>query len=323
MSIKPLISLAAAMLIGAAPMLADDCAVQVSVAKVTQGDKVSPAVENQLQQRLMRAATAAGLSGDAGSSRFFITGRFDKGYFDVMSGTNEACLLKTTLTLYIGDAETEKTFATVAFDLKGAGRTEERAYINAMSKINARNPEFKNFVAQGTEKIIAYYDANYPRILTRARTAMQQRNYDEAIYEASTIPECCKGYDEANALMLQAYQEYTNYEGQQLLAQARAKWAASPDADGASEAMELLAQIDPASSCGAQAAALSDEITKRVKAQWDYENIKKYEDQIALRREAMQTEAKIRQQSIEAARQVSIAYAKNQPKVVYRLGWLY
>jgi hypothetical protein len=92
-----------------------------------------------------------------------------------------------------------------------------------------------------------------------------------------------------------------------LLAQARAAWAASPDADGAREAESYLAQIDPASSSYAAAQSLNAEITKTTKKQWEFENVQKYNDQVALEK-----------QRINASKQVAIAWAKRRTRVVNR-----
>ncbi len=65
-------------LISSMPIVyATDCELHVAVAAISQGDKVDKQVENQLQMRLTRAAAAAGLAGDAKSSRFFIAGPKD------------------------------------------------------------------------------------------------------------------------------------------------------------------------------------------------------------------------------------------------------
>ncbi len=309
-------------LISSMPIVyATDCELHVAVAAISQGDKVDKQVENQLQMRLTRAAAAAGLAGDAKSSRFFIAGRFDKGFMDVTSGPSQKFLLKTTLTLYIGDADDQKIFSTASFELKGVGASEQRAYLNAMSQLNAQNLTFKRFVEKGKEEIIQYYNKYSAVILTKARTAMKQRDYDEAIYQASQIPECCNGFDEAADLMVEAYGHRMDYEGAQLLSRAQGEWAADPTESGAREAFSFLSQIDPGCSSYPAAKVLGDEIAKTVKEQWVFENVQKYEDALAMEKKKMQNEHIVRTRMIEAARAVGVARAENQPKVVYHYGW--
>ena len=134
---------------------------------------------------------------------------------------------------------------------------------------------------------------------------MQQRNYNEALYYTSSIPECCVGYDEAYRLTMEIFQSNVDYEGQMLLAQARAAWAASPDEQGAREAWMYLAQIDPSASCYSDAMTLGKQIQKTVKEDRDFEVKEKYRNAVELEK-----------QRIAAARDIGVAWAKSQPRVV-------
>lgn len=318
---KTICAIAAALFLGT-PLAMADCELHIAVAEIKQGDEVSKAVENQLQMRLTRAAAAAGLAGDAYSSRFFLAGRFDKGFLDVTPGPSQKFLVKTTLTVYIGDGDDQKVFASKSFELKGAGISEERAYVNAMSRLNAQNAEFKAFVEEGKKKILAYYENYAPVLLKKARSAMNQRDYDEAMYVASQIPECCPAYAEAEDLMLEAFNHRTEYEGDQLLAQAEAEWGADPTATGARKAFDLIAQIDPSASAKARAKALSKKMSNTVKEQWVFENVKKYEDALALEKEKMANDHALRMKVVDAAKSVAVARAQNQPKTIVRHYWL-
>ena len=132
---------------------------------------------------------------------------------------------------------------------------------------------------------------------------MAARNYDEVIFILSPIPSCCKGYAEASELALKALGDKIDYEGNLLLAKAKAEWAADPTAAGAAKACAYLAQIDPGASCMKEAETLGNQISKTTQQQWEFENVTKYEDELALKK-----------MRIEAAKEVAVAYAKNQPK---------
>lgn len=317
-----IISIITAAMLSATPMAHAECELHIAVAGIKQGDKVGDAVERQLQMRLTRAAAAAGLAGDAYSSRFFIAGRFDKGFTDVTPGPSQKVLVKTTLTVYVGDSDDQKVFSTASFDLTGAGISEERAYINAMGKLNAQNQVFKKFVEEAKAKILAYYDTYAPVLLKKARSAMNQRDYDEAIYVASQIPECCKAYSEAEDLMLEAYNHRTEYEGDRLLAEAEAAFGADPTATGAREAFGLIAQIDPAASAYARSKSFRKKMADTVKEQWVFENVKKYEDALALEKQKTANAHALRMKVVDAAKSVAVARAQNQPKTIVYHHWL-
>ena len=98
------------------------------------------------------------------------------------------------------------------------------------------------------------------------------------------------------------------------MAQARGAWGADPTDIGASEAYGYLSQIDPNASCYPEALSLGKEMQKTVKANWDFENVKKYNDSIELQK-----------MQIKSARDVAIAWAENQPKEIhhYRNTWIW
>lgn len=288
---------------------AADCQIFMGIAPMDQGADIPEAVAQRLGNRLANLMAQEGVVAGDDESRFFVSGKFDNGFFDRNSNGNY--LVKTTLTLFIGDADGKKMFASRQFELKGAGKTEQLAYINALNSLNAANPRFQSFVDDGREKIVDYFNGNYKTYLTRARTALETKNYDEAYYYALSIPECCVGYDEAVNLVKTAYKDQTNDTGRRLLAQAKAAWAAHPDEAGAEEAHSYLIQIDPDASCYKEAMELSAKISKTVKQNWDFENVTKYKDAVALEK-----------QRIESARAIGVAWAKNQPRTVNRFYWV-
>ena len=292
-------------LLSAATVSAQDCSLRISVAPITQGDEVPAAINTKIENQLMRAVSACGVSADPYYGQFFIAGRFDAVLDDVIAGTPVRHVLKSSLTVYIGDAENRQVYASQSFDLKGVGNSEERAYINAIETLRSSNAEFRNFVENAKRKIIDYFNANYKSYLAKARTAMLNRSYDEALYYATSIPECCVGYGEANKLIQQIYKDNIDLNAQVLLAQAQGAWGAHPDEQGAEEAYALLAQIDPSSSSYAAAQALSKRIASVVKENWDFENKEKYRNEVALEK-----------QRIAAARDVGVAYAKSRPRTV-------
>lgn len=220
-------------------------------------------------------------------------------------------MVKSDLQLAICDGTNKKVFATATIPLKGVGATDEQALTKALGSLNAKNPEFINFADKAKDKIIDYFNKNYPTYLQKAQTALSQRNYDEALYWVMTVPECCAGYNEAHRLATAIYNDHIDYEGAQLLAKAEAEWAANPTAGGAQAAYSYLTQIDPSSESYTAAKSLGAKMTKSVKADFDFETKEKYRNQVALEKE-----------HIQAAKAIGIAWAKNQPKTVVKHNWI-
>lgn len=296
----------------------DRCDIDIATVNITKGDVVPEAVDSRLQAKLSQALSKAGLTSVDYDSRFFVAGRFDDAINDITGGPNPKVLVKTTLTVYIGDAEEKKIFSSESFELKGVGSTDQQAYTNALKSISGSNEKLVSFLKAGKQKIIDYYDVNYRKYLDNARKQMASRNYEEALFYATAIPSCCVGYGEATALSLQIYNQSMNYESQQLLAKARAAWAADPSADGAALAYSYLAQIDPSASCASEARALGEDITRTTKNQWEFENVTKYKDQIELEKRRINAAAESERRRLEAAKEVAKAYAKSRPQIISR-----
>lgn len=62
------------------------------------------------------------------------------------------------------------------------------------------------------------------------------------LYYVMSIPECCSGYTVAMKAALPIYQKNINREGEKLLIQARAIWAAGNNDEAAAGAAALLVE---------------------------------------------------------------------------------
>lgn len=301
------------LLAGAMPALASaaDCELTITTLPVEQPNPIPEAVNDMLMTRLSSVLSRTGVETGYGFSQFFITGKFNDYYSDVVPGPPKSFALHTQLTLYVGDILNQSTYATCGFELRGVGTSDQRAFINAMSGINANNPKLEKFIDDAKVKIIDYYDKNYPNILAKARQASAMRNYEEALMYSTSIPECSKGYAEATEATLSIYQAYIDYEGRMLLTAAQGAWAADPDRKGAVAAYGYLRQIDPNASCFAEAQKLMNEIKTVVKENWDFDHKQKYLDEINLKL-----------QMINAAREVGVAYGSHQQPQTTNLMWL-
>lgn len=291
---------------------AADCELGIGLAPImNEGDVVPAGIERKLQAKLKGLLAHTGVAAGDYDCQFFITGRFDEEYSNEAGGVGGRVLVKTNLQLAICDGENKKVYATATFPLKGVGATNEQALTKALTSLNGRNPEFINFVDNAKAKIVDYFNNNYSTYLQKARTALSQRSYDEALYWATSIPECCNGFNQAHALAESIFSDRTDYEGAQLLAKAEGEWAANPTDSGAAAAYRYLSQIDPSSKSYAAAKTLGKKIAESVKADYDFETKEKYRTQVNLE-----------QQRIKAARDAAVAWAKNQPKTIVRHNWI-
>ncbi len=295
----------------AIPMAAQDCEIHLMVGRAPQKEQLPARVEEILDTRLATAVAGQGVVANSNFTSFFITGKINTLYKETVPGPPVSTAITAQLTLYMGDAIGQKLFSTLTLDVKGAGTNLTRAYINALRTVNANNVKIQEFVCEGKEKVITYFNSNYKQLLTKARKSASMNNYDAALYYVTSIPECCNGYAEASGLVEEYYKKYVNYNCLQILQHARAEWTKSPDAEGASRAFAWLVNIEPGSSCEVDAKALANEIKAKVTSDWNFENREKYKDSVDLKKKV-----------IEAARAVGVAYGNGQQPVTTNLNWL-
>jgi hypothetical protein len=164
-----------------------------------------------------------------------------------------------------------------------------------------QTPQIAQFIQEGKEKIIGYYDHEGEALIKKAQYLAKQKKYDEALFWVALIPQQSKHYDAALAAGQAIYQQYINNECNVNLAAARQAWAAHQNANGAEAAGEFLAKILPDAACYGDAMALYKEIKGKVLDDWKFE-MKQYQDGVDLEK-----------QRIEAARAVGVAYGTHQP----------
>lgn len=301
---------------------AQECEIPLMVAQLEQ-DGISPTVNKSIANRLKTAVCVDGIAADAtGSNQFFIAAQIEPVSKETLAGPPMMTSVISNLTIYIGDNKNQQIYSSASVEMRGAGKSDTQAYINALKTVSAKNPQIQQLIATGKEKIIKYYDNNYKNILKEANVHMKMKEYEAAIYSASTIPSCCAGYEEACQIMIDAYKYHIDNEGAVLLNNARAVWAANPNSQGATEALDYISEIDPASSSFIPSTQFVEEMRASIKSDIDFEKREKYYNDLELKRQRMENEKEIRLASIESARQVGVAYGKNQQPKNDTIYWL-
>ena len=255
-------------------------------------------IENKLTQLL----TKNGIAGIDYMGQFVLTITTTPIDKDVVAGPPAKIAEKMEMNLYIIDAYAKTIFSSTSFTVRGLGETETKCYLNAISHMPLQTPAIAKFVAEGKDKIVEYYDHEGEQLIKKAMYLAGQKQYEEALFWTTLIPQQCTHYDAAIATGLDIYQKYIDNQCAIHLASARQAWAAEQNAVGAAAAGEYLANILPDAGCYADAMDLYNEIKGKVLDDWKFE-MKQYEDGIDLE--------KLR---IDQARQVGVAYGEHQPQ---------
>jgi len=254
-------------------------------------------IENKLTQLLTRN----GIAGLDYMGQFILTVTTTPIDKDVIPGPPMKIREKMEMNLYIVDAYAKTIFSSTSMTVNGLGETENKCYLNAISHMPLQSPAIAKFVDEGKTKIIEYYDHEGEALIKKAHFLAAQKNYEEAMYWVSLIPQQSKHYDAALAAGQEIYQAYIDNQCYINLGKARQAWAAEQNAIGAAAAGEYLANIMPDAKCYGDAMALYKEIKGKVLDDWKFE-MKQYQDGIDLQK-----------LQIDAARQIGVAYGNHQP----------
>ena len=288
----------------------NDCTIPLMVLVPQQVDTLAPMAQAKLESKMRQIVIQNGMDGAAHFANFCIVANLTEESKEVISGLRPLVTLTSELELYIGNNYTGEKFASTSIILNGAGNNESKAYTAAFNRINTSNAQVQTFLKEAKRKIYEYYENQIPNILSLARQYSINREYEEALCLLTSVPICCKQYDDVEKCMLEIYQQYVNYDCAVKVNKARSIWNASQDKEGAMLAGAYLTSIDPASSCWEDALALSETIRTRIGDDWEFS------------KELMRDSVMLEKTKIEGIRSIGVAFGQNQKAVTVRENWL-
>lgn len=269
-----------------------------------QIENVPASARKMLVNRLAQIITKNGISENPYNSRFVLVPNVTVLSKDVTATAPPKIALNLNVTLYIGDGIEGTIFASESIELKGVGTNETKAYMSAIKRLSPKNTQVLEFVEAGKTKIIEYYNANCSNILKKASALESQNQFEEALVLLTTVPEASTCFDKVKSKIKVLYQKSIDRDCKQKLSEATAIWSANQDLNAANEAGAILASVEPQGSCYGQVKSLYAKIAARVKDVSDRDW--KYQLKVL----------DLNETYIKAARDVGVAYGKNQPQNV-------
>lgn len=291
-------------------MLAQTEFLPISVYAYDETEAFPAGAKAMIENKLTQLLTRNGIAGLDYLGQFVLTVTTTPLDKDVIPGPPMKISEKMELNLYIVDTQAKTIFTSSSITVRGLGETENKCYLNAISNMPLQSPQLTKFVDEGKQKIIGYYDHEAEQIIKKANYLAAQKQYEEALWHISLIPQQCKHYDTALAAGLEIYQKYLDNQCDINLAKARVAWAAEQNKEGAYAAGEFLQNILPDAGCYAEATELYKEIKGKVLDDWKFE-MRHYTDSVDIE--------KLR---IEGARQVGVAYGEHQPQHNTSIGFI-
>lgn len=277
----------------------------------SQAEGIPASAKKMFVNKLGQIITKNGVSDNVYNSRFILVPNVTVLSKDITPTAPPKIALNLGVTLYIGDGVAGNLFESEYIELKGVGTNETKAYISALKRLSPKNAAIQDFISRGKQKIINYYNDNCNLIIKKAGSFEAQGQLEEAIEQLANVPEASTCFDKVKSKMSSLYKKYIDQDCKRKLAEAQSVWAANQDIDAANEAGAILATINPEANCFSQVKSLYSKISSRVKElsdrSWNYKLMV----------------LDLNKRAINAARDVGVAYGKNQPQnVTYNTrGW--
>ncbi|HLV15776.1 MAG TPA: hypothetical protein VKY41_11390 [Xanthomarina sp.] len=275
-----------------------------------QIEGIPASAHSMLNNKLGQIITSNGISDDVRNSRFIITPNITVMSKDIIGTAPSKIALNLEMTLYMGDGIAGNLFSSESFTLKGVGTNETKAYMQAIKQLKSNNKKVQDFVANGKAKIIDYYNTNCNQIIAESEALQRVNNYEEALFLLVNVPTASDCFDNVKGKIESLFQKVIDNECLTKYGVAQAIWAANQDIYAANEAGTILSTINPRSACFGDVKKLFSKIEARVQDLQD----RTWKLQLQ--------EIEIRKSAIQAAKEVGVAYGKNQPNTVYNIrGW--
>lgn len=219
-------------------------------------------VHSILETKLNLIVTEHGMTGSSYHPQFVLFPAIS--VLDVQRTTTPPVMtiVQLQVNLYIADYLNDNRFASTSFIIKGSGRSEEKAYMDAVKKIN-NNAEMQRFVSQGKQRISDYYNTMCDKIIKDAIALSQSKEYDRAMAALGSIPNTTACFEESRAVLVNVYGQYYTNNCEHLLQLARAS-AASRNME---ESLMYISDIPSDCSCHEEAMELYGEIVNYAKEQ--------------------------------------------------------
>ena len=143
-----------------------------------------------IEHNLTQALVLNGLS--ATESRFTTITQAVLVNKDVTASAPAKYITELEVSIFIADLYTGVVFGQSSFEVKGVGDSDGESYIDAIRKINSRNPKLKTMIKKAKSSIIEYFEAHGEEIIGRIDAYMAAKDYQAAASEIYAIPMICR-----------------------------------------------------------------------------------------------------------------------------------
>jgi hypothetical protein len=291
---------------------------------IINSNDLSSDAKGMLSNQMNTILTNNGMSGNSINPRFVFTNKITLLNKEVITGAIKLIAIKIIVSFYIGDAIDNRLYSNISFTLKGVGESEIKAQLNALKNLKTNSSDLTLFFKEGREKIINYYANNCESILLEASNLELQHNFREAIYLLNSVPNAClECHNKCISLSSKIYQNMIDFDCESKLKQIKSIWVINQNS--LSEIFQIVSSINIESKCMNEVDSLILIFQNKValdKKNAEAEEIRRYNEKIQVEKISKEREYDLEQKRIQAYKEISIEYYKNQPtRYTYNIIW--
>ena len=263
---------------------------------------------SKIATKMQNMVTTYGISGEGYIDKFVMYPKYEIYDQEILEGLQNIHVLKVEFNLLIKELKTGKIYSTYTQSITGEGNTRSRAITQSISQIKTRGDKVASFLAAAKQKILNYYRSNCDQIYEEADLLIQRKNFKDAIALLYPVPreagaDC---YTKIQRKLNEAYLGYENKTCEKNLADAKNAMRKNND----QTALEILAEIDPASNCNKTAISLR----LKIEAKITKSTTNTYTSTTPVEGNPTQTEIKKKEKTIE--KETSIGIKKRRSKKI-------
>lgn len=273
----------------------------IAPAQILSDYELPTTAQSQIMMKVQKAISKNGVSGE--NATFALVPEVSILSERTSSGIPPVAEIEYDLSFSLQNIFDGKSFASYPFTIKSKGSNKANAIAVGLKNVNLNTSEFQNFLSDAKQKVVSHYEKELPKIIQKANTAMNTKQYEEALFILSQVPEDIPSYPKISALIEKNYKMYEETAGSALLQRAKALWASSKDQYTAGEVADLLSQIPAGTKAHKEATVLINSIDKTMNAREEFAK-RMIDKQIT-------NQNRENLARIEAAKAIGVAYGKN------------
>lgn len=284
---------------------------KVFINAVVVDENIPEEATKSLLTKMQQALVAGGMCDKGYTERFVLTAKINITQKDIVPSTPARISEKMDITFFVGDVIANNLYESCTVSVAGIGINENKAFLSAFQKLNAKNPELQAMLSKARVDITTYFTEHCNDIVIKARTLAGIGNYNEAIYQLMAVPNVCEEcYTKCHQQAVVYYQKQMAVETTDLLSQAKTEWLKNPTAEGANIVADIIGKANPQSPNYGEVVKFRNSVSAKLEAdtkrEWEFK-MKQYENSQALKRSL-----------VDAAKAVGTAWAQNQPTTVFK-----